>query len=88
VLARSGLWQRAELDARVPLRTGLTVADRLGGWPEAVLTALAIVALALAIGLTVRDRRAGRPASGGRAGGDLAPAGGDLAPARGNTDHN
>ena len=60
VLAHSGLWQRAELEARVPLRTGLTLADRLGGWPEAVLTGLAIAALALAIGLTVRDRRAGQ----------------------------
>src|SRR5581483_12182386 len=28
VLARTGMWQRAELDTRVPLRTGLTVADR------------------------------------------------------------
>ena len=71
VLAHSGLWQRAELDARVPLRTGLTLADRLGGWPEAVLTGLAIAALAVAIGLTVRDRRAGRPAA--------APAVGDTA---------
>ena len=61
VLARSGLWQRAELDARVPLRTGLTLADRLGGWPEAVLTGLAIAALALAIGGAVRERRAARP---------------------------
>jgi apolipoprotein N-acyltransferase len=73
VLARSGLWQRAELDARVPLRTGLTVADRLGGWPEAVLTGLAIAALGLAIGGAVRERRAGRPAT---------------VPAGGGTDHN
>ena len=64
VLARSGLWQRAELDARVPLRTGLTLADRLGGWPEAVLTGLAIAALAVAIGGAVRERRAGRPGQG------------------------
>ncbi len=35
VLTHSGLWQRAELEARVPLRTGLTLAGRLGGWPEA-----------------------------------------------------
>jgi apolipoprotein N-acyltransferase len=73
VLARSGLWQRAELDARVPLRTGLTVADRLGGWPEAVLTGLAIAALGLAIGGAVRERRVGRPAT---------------VPAGGGTDHN
>ena len=30
VLARTGLWQRAVLDERVPLRSGLTLADRLG----------------------------------------------------------
>jgi apolipoprotein N-acyltransferase len=66
VLARSGLWQRAELDARVPLRSGLTLADRLGGWPEAVLTGLAIATLALAIGGAVRERR--RSGAAGEAG--------------------
>ncbi len=71
VLARSGLWQRAELDTRVPLRTGFTLADRLGGWPEAVLTGLAIAALAVAIGGAVRERRASRPAT--------VPAGGSTA---------
>jgi len=72
VLARSGLWQRAELEARVPLRTGLTLADRLGGWPEAVLTGLAIAALALAVAGALRERRraGSRPA---------APAGGGTA---------
>jgi apolipoprotein N-acyltransferase len=49
VLARTGLWQRAVLDTRVPLRSGLTLADRLAGWPEAVLTALTILALGWAI---------------------------------------
>ncbi len=74
VLARSGLWQRAELDARVPLRTGRTLADRLGGWPEAVLTGLAIAALAAAAGGAVRERR--RPGSR------------STVPAGGGTDHN
>jgi apolipoprotein N-acyltransferase len=65
VLARSGLWQRAELEAQVPLRTGVTLAYRLGGWPEAVLTALAIAALAWAVAGTVRQaRQPGVPASG------------------------
>ncbi|MGH3068539.1 MAG: apolipoprotein N-acyltransferase [Streptosporangiaceae bacterium] len=60
VLARSGMWQRAVLDRRVPLRTGLTLADRLAGWPETVITALAILTLAWAIALAVvRDRRGG-----------------------------
>ena len=60
VLRHSGLWQRAELEARVPLRTGLTLADRLGGWPEGILTGLAIAALAWAILGALRERRAGR----------------------------
>jgi apolipoprotein N-acyltransferase len=96
VLAHSGLWQRAELDARVPLRTGLTVADRLGGWPEAVLTGLAIAALGLAIGLTVRERRAGQRSTAPGAGESTAPGGGEsaapagesAAPAGGGTAHN
>ena len=57
VLTHSGLWRRAELEARVPLRTGLTLAGRLGGWPEAILTGLAIAALAWAILGAVRERR-------------------------------
>jgi apolipoprotein N-acyltransferase len=60
VLARTGLWQRAVLDRPVPLRTGLTLADRLAGWPEAVITALAILALGWAIALAMaRARRGG-----------------------------
>jgi len=61
VLTHSGLWQRAELEARVPLRTGLTLAGRLGGWPEAAAAGLAIAALAWAILGAVRERR--RPAA-------------------------
>ncbi len=64
VLARTGMWQRAVLDRPVPLRTGLTLADRLAGWPEAVLTALALLALGWAIALAiVRARRDGAPGS-------------------------
>jgi apolipoprotein N-acyltransferase len=61
VLSHSRLWQRAELETRVPLRTGLTLADRLGGWPEAILTGLAIAALGWAVLGAVRARR--RPAA-------------------------
>jgi apolipoprotein N-acyltransferase len=57
VLARTGLWQRAVLDTRVPLRSGLTLADRLGGWPEAVLTVLTILALGWAIARTAAGPR-------------------------------
>ncbi len=50
LIAHSGTWQRAVLDARVPLRSGLTLADRVGGWPEYVITFLVLVALAWAAG--------------------------------------
>ncbi len=65
VLARTGLWRRAVLDTRVPLRTGLTLADRLAGWPEAVLTALTILALGWAIARAAAGTR--RRGSGGSA---------------------
>ena len=48
LIAHSSTWRRAVLDARVPLRSGLTLAGRLGGWPEIVLTGLTIAALAWA----------------------------------------
>ncbi len=60
LLAHSSTWQRAVLDARVPLRNGLTLAGRLGGWPEIVLTGLTIAALAWAVGaagISARYRR-------------------------------
>jgi apolipoprotein N-acyltransferase len=60
VLAHSGLWQRAELETRVPLHASTSLASRLGGWPESVLTALAIAALAWAIaGAVGQARRTG-----------------------------
>jgi apolipoprotein N-acyltransferase len=60
LIARSSTWRRAVLDARVPLRTGLTLAARLGGGPEIVLTALTVLALAWAAsaaGISARYRR-------------------------------
>ncbi len=66
VTARSGTWRRAILEARVPLRTNLTLADRVGGWPEYVITLLVLAALAWAIAREAvrraRSRRGGRPA--------------------------
>jgi apolipoprotein N-acyltransferase len=61
LIAHSGTWQRAVLDARVPLRDGLTLASRLGGWPEILLTGLTIAALAWAVSaarISTRYRRA------------------------------
>jgi apolipoprotein N-acyltransferase len=76
VLARTGLWQRAVLDRRVPLRSGLTLADRLAGWPEAVLTALTILALVWAVVAAVAEsRRRGTP---GRSGSVTADTTGDT----------
>ncbi len=57
LLAHSGLWQRAELDARVPLVSYRTLADRVGAWPEYLLVALTVLGLVWA-GLLARPRRA------------------------------
>ncbi|MGO9782274.1 MAG: apolipoprotein N-acyltransferase [Streptosporangiaceae bacterium] len=58
-ITHSGFWQRAELEARVPLITHLTPADVVGAWPEYVIVALTVAALLAA--LTLR-RKAGRTA--------------------------
>jgi apolipoprotein N-acyltransferase len=49
MLARSRTWQRALLEARVPLLSNATLAERLGEWPEIVFSALALAALAAAM---------------------------------------
>jgi apolipoprotein N-acyltransferase len=57
LLARSGTWQRAVLEARVPLISRRTLADRAGGWPEATIVALTLLALAWAATVPLRRRR-------------------------------
>ena len=57
LIAHSGTWQRAVLEARVPLVGQRTLADRIGGWPEAVIVALTVAALAWAAAAAVRRRR-------------------------------
>jgi apolipoprotein N-acyltransferase len=47
LITSSGTWQQAELEARVPLLTSATLADRLGAWPEWAI----VTATALALGL-------------------------------------
>ncbi len=49
VLARTGVFHPALLDMRLPLRDPVTLADRIGPWPEWILSgaALAVVVLAL-----------------------------------------
>jgi apolipoprotein N-acyltransferase len=62
LIARTGLWQRAEIEARVPLRTSLTLADQLGGWPEGIITGATLAALAWAIAGALGQRRRRAPA--------------------------
>ncbi|MFI5063592.1 MAG: apolipoprotein N-acyltransferase [Streptosporangiales bacterium] len=64
LIARSGTWRRAELDARVPLRTTVTLADRLGGWPEGAISAATAAALAGVLASAALARR--RPCRGRR----------------------
>ena len=58
LIAHSGTWQRAVLEARVPLVSQRTLADRIGAWPQAVIVALTLAALAWAAAAALRRRRA------------------------------
>jgi apolipoprotein N-acyltransferase len=57
LIARSGLWQQAELEARVPLLSYTTLATRAGAWPEWAIVALTVLALGRAAGRAGADRR-------------------------------
>jgi apolipoprotein N-acyltransferase len=57
LIARSGMWTQAELEARVPLLTYTTLAERLGAWPEWAIVAATTLALGLAIGQAGAARR-------------------------------
>ena len=57
LIAHSGTWQRAVLEARVPLVSQRTLATRIGGWPEAVIVALTLAALAWAAAAAFRRHR-------------------------------
>jgi apolipoprotein N-acyltransferase len=48
LITSSGTWQQAELQARVPLLTGTTLASRLGAWPEWAIVAATALAFGLA----------------------------------------
>jgi apolipoprotein N-acyltransferase len=58
LITKSGTWQQAELEARVPLITYTTLADRVGAWPEYVIVALTILAAACAAARAFQERRA------------------------------
>jgi apolipoprotein N-acyltransferase len=49
LIAHSGIWRQAVLDARVPLVSYRTLADRVGPWPEYVIVVLTVLALAGAV---------------------------------------
>jgi apolipoprotein N-acyltransferase len=57
LITSSRTWQRTVLEARVPLLSHATLAQRAGEWPEIVLSALAIAGLAWAVALGIADRR-------------------------------
>jgi apolipoprotein N-acyltransferase len=61
LIAHSSFWQRAVLDARVPLLTGRTLAERVGAWPEYVITALTVLALIAGGAGAITTRRRGEP---------------------------
>ena len=46
VIGQTKIFTRGVLDDVVPLRSSLTVADRVGAWPELILTALGCAAVA------------------------------------------
>jgi apolipoprotein N-acyltransferase len=57
LVSRSDMWTQAELEARVPLLSYTTLAERLGAWPEWAIVAATSLALAVAIGQTAAARR-------------------------------
>jgi apolipoprotein N-acyltransferase len=66
LIGHSRTWRPAVLEARVPLITATTLADRAGAWPEYVIVMLTVAALGCAAAGALRQRRrpaGARPAS-------------------------
>jgi len=61
LIAHSGVWRQAILDAPVPLVSYRTLADRVGGWPEYVIIMLTVLALAWAVAGSRSRRGRARP---------------------------
>jgi apolipoprotein N-acyltransferase len=77
VVDTSGLFTRDVLGARLPLRAGLTVATRVGVWPEAVLAAAGCLLVGLVAPMNRRRRKGPVPMpsqvpDAGRTGGQAA----------------
>ena len=64
VLARTSTWRQAVLDERVPLVSTVTLADRVGQWPEYVITGLTLAAFAWTVAAALRRRHRNGPAAG------------------------
>ncbi len=64
LIMHTGTWRQAVLEARVPLLTSHTLAERVGSWPEYVITGLTVLALIAAAAGAIGERRRARPASG------------------------
>jgi apolipoprotein N-acyltransferase len=64
LIAQSGIWRQAILDARVPLVSYRTLADRVGPWPEYVIVMLTALALAWAVLGALASRSARKRAAG------------------------
>ena len=62
LIAHSGTWQQAVLEARVPLITHRTPADTVGAWPEYIIVALTVAALVVALLAAAGRRKALRTA--------------------------
>jgi apolipoprotein N-acyltransferase len=53
----TGTWRQAEIEAKVPLLTSTTLADRLGGWPEGLLSWTTVALMGWLAALALRRRR-------------------------------
>ena len=60
LITHSGTWQQAVLEARVPLITHRTLADRVGAWPEYIIVSLTVAALIVALLAAAARRKARR----------------------------
>ena len=56
LLAHTNTWRQAILDEKVPLVSSMTLADRIGQWPEYLITALTIAGFAWAFAAALRRR--------------------------------
>jgi len=74
LMVHTGLWRRATIEARVPLVSSTTLADKLGGWPEGIISGATLAALAWAVFAGVTDRRRRRLAPDAATSGAAGPA--------------